>query len=200
MTSKSDKQIHIICGPNGAGKSSSARVVLLPDWLQANEFVNADEIAKNLCPEDPERSSIEAGRLMVNRMEFLIKGGIDFALETTLSAQMYLRFIKRARLQGYKINLIFLKLASQELAQERVLNRVAKGGHNIEPGVVARRFVRGLANLRDYIKVVDTATIYEASSLQLIEIAKKEDDTLTVIDQGLWNEIEDFWNNLQNVA
>jgi predicted ABC-type ATPase len=191
-----DKQIHIISGPNGAGKSSSARVVLLPDWLKANEFVNADEIAKNLCPEDPERSSIEAGRMMVKRMEFLIKEGVDFALETTLSAKMYLRFIERARLNGYKINLIFLKLANDELAQERVLNRVIKGGHNIESNVVSRRFARGLANLRDYIKVVDTATIYEASSLQLIEIARKQDDQFTVINDELWREIENFWQEL----
>ena len=41
-----NKQIHIIAGPNGAGKTSSARIVLLPNWLKTNEFINADEIAK----------------------------------------------------------------------------------------------------------------------------------------------------------
>ncbi len=98
------KQIHIIAGPNGAGKSSSARVVLLPNWLQTNEFVNADDIAKNLSPQDPQKSAIEAGRLMLKRIDFLMDKGLDFAFETTLSAKIYINLIKKAQKMGYKVN------------------------------------------------------------------------------------------------
>lgn len=101
------RQIHIIAGPNGVGKTSHARITLLPDFLQSNEFVNADEIAKILSPENPNRSAIDAGRLMLNRLEFLLREGKDFAFETTLAAKTYLNFICRAKLLGYKINLIF---------------------------------------------------------------------------------------------
>jgi len=39
--------------------------------------------------------------------------------------------------------LIFLKLASVELAIERVAARVAQGGHAIPESVIRRRFVAG---------------------------------------------------------
>ncbi len=184
-----DRQIHIIAGPNGAGKSSHARVTLLPDFLSSNIFVNADEIAKFLSPENPEKSALEAGRLMLNKIDFLLDEGASFALETTLSARNYLRLIKRAHRKKYTVNLFFLKLASEELAQQRVLTRVSKGGHNIEPRIIKRRFARGLENLKEYLKVVDTALIYEASGLELIEIAKKNDDQLKILNKNLWQNI-----------
>ncbi len=183
------KQIHIIAGPNGAGKSSHARVTLLPNFLKSNEFVNADVIAKILSPQDPERSSIEAGRLMLKRMEFLLEEKSDFAIETTLSAKTYLNFIKRAQGLGYKVNLFFLKLETPQLAQERVLTRVSKGGHNIEPDVIHRRFQKGLENLEKFLAIVNTAIIYEASGLELIEIARKNENQLTILNQNLWEKI-----------
>lgn len=186
------KQIHIIAGPNGAGKSSSARIVLLPNWLQTNEFINADEIAKNLSPRDPQKSAIAAGRLMLKRIHCLMGGGIDFAFETTLSAKIYINLIKKSQEIGYKVNLIFLYLENEELARSRVLSRVSKGGHDIEPTVIKRRFTRGLANLKEYVKIVNTATIYDASSLELKEIIKKEDEKITVLDKNLWKKIYEF--------
>jgi predicted ABC-type ATPase len=180
------KQIHIIAGPNGAGKTSHSRITLLPDFLSTNEFVNADEIAKILSPKNPEGSALSAGKLMLNRIKFLISKNQSFALETTLSARIYLDLIKKAQDKGYKINLIFLRLASYSLAQERVAIRVSKGGHNIENKTIKRRFQRGLANLKDYLKIVDTATIYEASNLNLVEIANKNDNKITIIEKDLW--------------
>ncbi len=184
-----NNQIHIIAGPNGAGKSSHARITLLPDFLSSNEFVNADEIAKILSPENPEKSAIEAGRLMLKKMDFLLESKMDFALETTLSAKTYLNFIKKSQERGYKVNLIFLKLQSAELAKIRVQNRVSKGGHNIEPPIIDRRFQRGLDNLKDYLSVVDTASVYEASGPELIEIVTKNEDQLIILNEKLWKEI-----------
>ncbi len=186
---KLDKQIHIIAGPNGAGKSSLARITLLPDFLSSKEFINADEIAKILSPGNPEKSALSAGRLMLKRMEFLVNENSDFAFETTLSAKTYLKLIRDSQAKGYKVNLIFLRLDNVSLAQERVLTRVSKGGHNIEPAVIQRRFQRGLDNLKDYLKIVDTAAIYESSGLELVEIAKKNETKLTVINQNLWEKI-----------
>jgi len=184
-----NKQVHIIAGPNGSGKSSHARITLLPDFLSSNEFINADEIAKMLSPENPEKAAIEAARLMLKKMSFLFDEGRSFALETTLSAKIYLNFIKKAQERGYKVNLIFLKLQSPELAKNRVENRVSKGGHNIEPPVIDRRFQRGLANLSEYLSIVDTASVYEASGPELIEIVKKNENKLIILNEKLWKEI-----------
>ncbi len=183
------KQIHIISGPNGAGKSSLARITLLPNFLSSNEFVNADEIAKILSPENPEKSASKAARLMIKRIEFLLNEKTDFAIETTLASKNYIRLIERSQALGYRVNLIFLRLESPKLAKERVLTRVSKGGHNIEPDVILRRFKRGLNNLKEYLQIVDTASIYESSGLELVEIARKNEEKLTILNKNLWKKI-----------
>ena len=183
------KQIHIIAGPNGAGKSSHARISLLPQFLKSNEFINADEIAKILAPEEVNSVAAKAGRLMLKRMRYLVSEGLGFAFETTLSAKSYINFIQYAQNKGYSVNLIFLALDSYKLARSRVITRVSKGGHDVDEEVIFRRFNRGLLNLKSYLDIVNTALIYEASGLELVEIAKKIDNKIFIINQNLWEQI-----------
>ena len=69
------KHLYIIAGCNGAGKTT-ASMTILPKSLLVKEFVNADEIAKGLSPFNPEGVAIEAGRLMLERIQYLLgKGG-----------------------------------------------------------------------------------------------------------------------------
>lgn len=82
------QKLYIIAGCNGAGKTT-ASYTILPDMLRCNEFVNADEIARGLSPFNPESMAIEAGRLMLRRMNDLLNEGADFAFETTLSTRTY---------------------------------------------------------------------------------------------------------------
>ena len=111
------------------------------------------------------------------------------ALETTLSGKIYAKFIRKFQSVGYKVNLIFLKLESVELARMRVEVRVSKGGHNIESEVIERRFQSGLDNLKTYLNIVDAASIYEASGHDLVEIATKSERQLTILNEKLWKEI-----------
>ena len=76
--------LYIISGCNGAGKTTASYTVL-PDMLKCKEFVNADEIARGLSPFNPESVAIEAGRLMLSRINELLEANMDFAFETTLS-------------------------------------------------------------------------------------------------------------------
>lgn len=82
--------LYIIAGPNGAGKTTASYAVL-PQMLNCNEFVNADEIVRGLSPFQPEKVAIEAGRIMVNRIDELIKQKTDFAFETTLAPKSHIR-------------------------------------------------------------------------------------------------------------
>ena len=91
--------LYIIAGCNGAGKTT-ASMTILPDILNCQEFVNADEIARGLSPFQPEKVAIEAGRIMLNRMNHLLEHGEDFAIETTLAIRSYVDFIRRAREKG----------------------------------------------------------------------------------------------------
>ena len=77
------KQLYIIAGCNGAGKTT-ASFTILPEVLDCKEFINADEIAKGLSPFQPESVAMQAGRIMLARMDELLQKGETFAFETTL--------------------------------------------------------------------------------------------------------------------
>ena len=101
MNMDSKKQLYIISGCNGAGKTTASYTVL-PDVLECKEFVNADEIARGLSPFNPESMAIEAGRLMLQRINELLKNQQNFSIETTLATRSYTRLVHRAQEQGYK--------------------------------------------------------------------------------------------------
>jgi predicted ABC-type ATPase len=93
----------VIAGPNGAGKSSSAPR-LLRDTVGVGAFVNADVIAQGLAGFAPEDVALEAGRIMLQRLDELIGAGSDFAFETTLSGRTVKRLIDRAVAVGYEVH------------------------------------------------------------------------------------------------
>lgn len=98
--------LYIIAGCNGEGKTT-ASLTVLPDVLNCFEFINADNIAKGLSPFNVEGVAIEAAKIMLNRIEELITKGVDFAIETTLASKTYAALIKRVKLLGYEVHLIF---------------------------------------------------------------------------------------------
>ncbi len=69
--------------------------------LDCEEFINADEIARGLSPLNPDRAAIEAGRIMLSKIDKLISNHKDFAFETTLATKSYSNTIKKARQVGY---------------------------------------------------------------------------------------------------
>ena len=103
--------LYIIAGCNGAGKTTASYTVL-PDILNCKEFINADEIAKGLSPFQPEKVSIQAGRIMLHRIDELLKSKNDFAFETTLSSKSYVNTIKEAKEAGYFVTLVYFWLNS----------------------------------------------------------------------------------------
>ena len=65
----------IIAGPNGAGKTTFAREYLAADERRF-EFVNADEIARSLKPENTQvASDVVAARMMLRRINELVEIG-----------------------------------------------------------------------------------------------------------------------------
>ncbi len=183
------KILYIISGCNGAGKTT-ASFTILPEILNCKEFVNADEIAKGLSPFQPEKVSIEAGRLMLQRINDLLLQGKTFAFETTLSTKSYKNTIKIAQENGYDVILLFFWLQTVELAIERVKQRVIEGGHNIEQEIIKRRFRNGIKNLfHIYLPIVKDAMIFDNSDNIYQLIAEKQNNKLNVIDQLKFNSL-----------
>ncbi len=187
--------IYIIAGCNGAGKTTASFTVL-PEMLDCNEFVNADEIAKGLSPFQPETVSFHAGRIMLERITELIDLEVDFAFETTLTTISYKNTIELARLKGYKITLLFFWLNDVKLAIERVATRVSEGGHNIPEEVIIRRYFKGLANLTNiFIDICDYWIVIDNSTNPYKFIAEGALNLpVTIYENEIWSKIKTINN------
>ena len=183
-------KIYIIAGCNGAGKTTASYSVL-PDRLECREFVNADEIAKGLSPFNPESVAIEAGRLMLGRIDYLLKQRETFAIETTLATRSYASLVERAHQLGYYVVLLFFWLPSPEMAVARVAKRVSEGGHNIPPQTIHRRYWLGLQNFFNiFAPIVDSWCFYENVESP-IEIANEDE----VFEPVTFNNIKELCLN-----
>lgn len=191
-----EKTLYIISGCNGAGKTTASYTVL-PEILDCREYVNADEIAKGLSPFNPESVAIEAGRLMLERIDYLMTAGVSFSIETTLATKSYVNLVRRAHEQGYNVKLLFFWLESPEMAKLRVAERVAKGGHNIPEDVIERRYYAGIRNLFNlFMNEVDYWAIFMNTKKPMTSIAvggmafEKH-----IIEVELYNKMVEIWQN-----
>jgi predicted ABC-type ATPase len=169
----SDRNLYIIGGCYGAEKTT-ASFTILPDIINCKEFVNADEIAKGLSPFQPETVAFEAERIMLTRINDLLKNKQTFSFETTLATKSYKSKILEAKKNGYTVTLLYFWLDNIDLAKERVKVRVSEGGHHIEPEIIERRYKKGIINLFDiYLPVVNGCLIFDNSFGEQELIAKK---------------------------
>jgi len=187
-------KLYIIAGCNGAGKTT-ASFTILPKILGCKEFINADEIAKGLSPFQPESVAVQAGRIMLARMDELLQKGATFAFETTLATKSYKQKIEWAQANDYEVTLLFFWLDSPNIAKKRVAQRVAEGGHNIPLETIERRYYNGIANLFTiYIDMVDICYIFDNSEGERTPIAKKYKGEKEIIyNTDLYNQMKNSY-------
>ena len=130
----------IIAGANGSGKTTLARQ-LLPMTRRGVDFFNVDEIQRTAFPP---MSDVTAAREFLARLARAESKRQSFGLETTLATRTYARRIRRWRNLGYHVVLHFIELPDADFAVQRVAQRVAAGGHDIQEDDIRRRFTRGL--------------------------------------------------------
>jgi len=133
-------RLDLIVGPNGAGKSTFAQEILsqqLPGVL----FVNADLIAAERWPEDPEGHAYEAARIAEATRSALIGIGRQFIAETVFSHPSKLAFIDEAQAAGYFVALHVLMVPENQ-AVARVAARVERGGHAVPERKIRERYRR----------------------------------------------------------
>lgn len=162
----------------------------MPEILDCKEFVNADEIAKGLSPFQPEKVAFEAGRIMLERIDFLLKSNENFAFETTLSTKTYKHKLLQAKANGFKVKLLFFWLPTIEMAINRVAIRVSEGGHNIPSDVIARRYKRGIENLfKIYLPLCDSWMIYDNESVPEIIAKGLLNQENEIFDSKRWSQL-----------
>lgn len=189
-----NKNLYVIAGCNGAGKTT-ASFTILPEILDCKEFVNADEIAKGLSPFQPEKVAVEAGRIMISRINNLLEDELSFAFETTLATKSYKNKILLAKNKGYTVTLLFFWLQTIDLAKERVATRVLEGGHDIPKDVIQRRYINGIKNLFSiYIPIVDELMIFDNSQMKSELIASKSTmSSLIVLNEQKFNFLKSYY-------
>lgn len=181
----------VIAGPNGAGKST-AEPRLIGSKLGIAEFVNADVIAAGLSAHAPESVAIEAGRIMLKRLDELAAAGASFAFETTLASRSFApRIVRLRRERGYRFHLLYLWLPDPEESVRRVARRVALGGHHVPPDVVRRRYGRGLANFLSLNRpIADAWRLYDNSSDARLVAMRDVGGAEIVLDAEVWRMVD----------
>jgi predicted ABC-type ATPase len=183
--------IVVLSGPNGAGKSTVAPG-LLQGLLGVDAFVNADVIARGLSAFDPEGAAIQAGRIMLERLQELARQRADFAFETTLASRSFAPWIRDLTEDGYVFRLAYVWVPSAELCIERVARRVSAGGHHVPDEVIRRRYANGLRNFFElYRPLARTWQCYDNSDIgQLRLLAQgRRAEAPVVYDESTWGRV-----------
>jgi predicted ABC-type ATPase len=159
--------------------------------LDCKEFVNSDEFAKSLSPFDPSRASIQASRMMLLKIHYLLRRQEDFAIETTLATRTLLKTVRMAQNAGYSVTLLYFWLNSPELAIERVKARVEAGGHNIPEETIRRRYFVGIDYFfQHYVPVSDRWILADNSQTPFRVIAEgSRTDVVTIRDEVTYEKI-----------
>ena len=172
-------RLYIIAGANGSGKSTISKVFLPSEGVV---YVNPDDIARELCPTQPEKARIAAGRESLRRVSGFIDRGESFAIESTLSGFAYVKMLRRASELGYRTSIIYTFVDSPEVCVARIAARVRKGGHYIPDEDVKRRYVRSKRNFWNlYAPMVDYWTLLYNGDAQIAMVARKDNGYGTAV-------------------
>ena len=178
------KRLYILAGANGSGKSTISKVLLPTERIA---YVNPDDIAKGLNPSDPAAARIEAGKEALCRIDDLLERGESFAIESTLSGNMHVKVLERAKSLGYETTIAYVFVDSPEVCIARIVARVRNGGHFVPDEDVRRRYVRSKENfLNVYSALPDHWMLYYNGGTDFVLVAHGN-GAINVVDQERYN-------------
>ena len=169
----STPRLLIVGGSNGAGKSTFAVPYAEREGLP---FLNADVLTRKYAAAGEDQPLIKAAREFLRKLYEMIDAGESVCVETTLSGGYVETAVARATAAGYRVELVFLFVASPEVAIQRVASRVKKGGHHVPDRDVRRRFHRTLVNFESLRQKVDMWELYRSDTSEITLVAKQEGD------------------------
>ncbi len=178
MVSEDNRQPEIVvfAGPNGSGKSTFTEL-LKPHM----DYINADEIKKNLKCTD-----LEAAQIAEKQREEHLKNKEDFCFETVLSTDRNLKLLQRAKEAGYFIRCYYILTADPMINVLRVRNRVLSGGHDVPQEKIILRYERALDLIKSLVPVCDICHIYDNSYNEPFRFFKKRKTEYFYEENGIW--------------
>lgn len=177
--------LYIIAGANGSGKTTFAKEFSQKQHL---DFINADEIAKELDKNNLTKYKIKAGKIFFKRLKESLEFDKSFVIETTLSGKYLIKYIEEAKKSNFRVVLVYLFLEEPKINIERIKNRVLNGGHYVPDEDVIRRFYRSKNLFCDvYKNIVSSWSIYYNSD----EIFEKVADNMIIFDIEKYNKFKE---------
>jgi predicted ABC-type ATPase len=129
--------------------------------------LNADDRTAELRkarPDAPIRAlNLQAANEIDAAVDALIAADKSFVVETVLSSPKYRERVERAKARGFKVGLLYVSLWPPELSPQRVKDRVAKGGHDVETARAIARHERSHQQLTWYAVRVDRLLVFDNS-------------------------------------
>ena len=152
----------IFAGINGAGKSTLYRLQKTQGIQSLGERICPDEILQDFHGDWQNMQDVNhSAYIAVKRLHSCVDNKETFNWETTVMTGFVVEFIKKAKQQGFHINLNFIGVGDVEQSIDRVRARVANGGHGVPEEIIRRRHSWQFRNIREVLDVVDTAMFYE---------------------------------------
>lgn len=154
--------LFVLAGVNGAGKSSIGGHLIRRQGL---DWFNPDTFARELkaltgCTQ--QQANALAWQEGVRRLDQALAAGEHHALETTLGGNTLPQRILAAT-RTHDVLIWFCGLTSPALHRERVLARVAVGGHDIPEDKIRARFDSARANLIGLLPHVQRVNLFDNS-------------------------------------
>jgi predicted ABC-type ATPase len=167
----------IFAGPNGSGKSTITKALVENPRLFEGEYINADNIAKSLEPEIPDyrARNIKAANIAEERRLTAFREGRAVAFETVMSTPEKVALMTHAKARGYEVTLVFVTTNDPEINVQRVANRVARGGHAVEPAAIRERYQKTMDLLPSAFEHADQIRVFDNSADREFLVAVKRD-------------------------
>ncbi len=179
----------IVAGPNGSGKSTFVKNHLLSKYTQ-HQVLNYDDIIK--ANKITNQISISAGKELRTRFEAYQSNLCSFIYETTLSdsSDFLIDSITKMQNENWEVILYYLWISSYNVSLDRVAQRVAAGGHDVEKKHIILRYQRSVRNIMlRYLPICNTVLCLDNEFTEPRIIFSKNDGETTVINESLYNDM-----------
>ncbi|MBK9035596.1 MAG: ZTL protein [Myxococcales bacterium] len=155
--------VYVLAGCNGAGKSSIGGAAFRArgaDYFDPDEQAAALVATQGLGVADAASAAWHQG---VRLLERTLAERLDFAIETTLAGATIPRLLRHAISLGVAVRVWYAGLASVELSLARIRARVARGGHDVDPADVRRRYDASRLHLIELLPGLAALRLYDNS-------------------------------------
>ncbi|SIT18621.1 Predicted ABC-type ATPase [Belliella pelovolcani] len=115
----------------------------------------------------------------------LLENEKTFSFETVMSHPSKVDFLKKAKQAGFSTYLYFICTQDPKINIQRIINRVVKGGHDVDQQKTVQRYYRSLELLYDAFMISDRAFVIDSSNRNRDVIVEKNKNIITIHNQNI---------------